>query len=168
MAFDTQIDLTHQSGAAVVTVLLMDYLKQAKWFPWMSCNTEKLNRVVSVAMAVGTTLGFSVVSHEGTIFTGGQVTISYPALRTLVETTIHILTQFGLQELGHKMMGNHTMLKILLDQTKKVLDQAEEILTQTAPDAEGADMMIAPPKAESTNAQPVPPANTVNKPKFNW
>ena len=129
----TDIDLSYQSGSAVLTVLALDFLKRAKWFPWMTCDTETVNRIVGVAVAIGATIGVSVVSHEGNWHTGGQITIAFPSLVNGVHGVLQVATQYGFQETLHKLMGNHNVAKILLDR----LDEMQKTMDQNVVDQKG-------------------------------
>lgn len=108
------INLSHQMGLAAFAVFLIDWLKKSSWFPWMNQHTETLNRIVSWSIALAGTIGLSVVSHTGDWQSGGQITIAFPSLISGLSGLFHVFTQIGCQELGHKTLGNHKMLKDIL------------------------------------------------------
>ena len=109
---DTDISFEHQAPVAVLAVFALDYLKHASWFPWINGNSEKLNRLVSLAVACGTAAGLKVLSGD---YQHGWV-IAVPPLQVIIDTLMHAATQFGGQELLHKMLGNHSMNKEMLQQ----------------------------------------------------
>ena len=53
-------DISTQLGAAALVSFALNWLKQSSWFPWITAETEKLNRLVMIAGAGLATLGISV------------------------------------------------------------------------------------------------------------
>ena len=113
---DADISLGHQSGIAVATVFAIDYLKKANWFPWINNNTETLNRVISVLVALFTASGLKVLSGNA----ASGWTISIPAMPVLLDTLVHASAQFGGQEILQKLLGNHQLTKELSDKVTQL------------------------------------------------
>src|SRR5215468_9891679 len=88
----------HQTGFAFVTVYLINILKDSKWFPWLNTEADKINRMVSVVVALLTAAGVKI-AMDGNIWSGGVLTIHFPSAWDLVDTLMHFATQFGLQEM---------------------------------------------------------------------
>lgn len=130
---DNEINLVHQSGFAVISVFALDYLKRAPWFPWLSANSETINRVVSLAVALFTTVGLKVLSSQGNIHTGGVITIAYPSIAVIIDTLMHASTQYGGQELLHKLLGNHVMSKQMLEQSTALTKQFNDFKEANTP-----------------------------------
>lgn len=60
-AFATQVTI---SG---IIVALMQWLKNSKWFPWLTTESEKLNRVIAAAAAAAGAIGVHLAWNHGDI-----------------------------------------------------------------------------------------------------
>ena len=105
------IDLGQQGGVAFATVFLLDYLKRASWFPWISNETETLNRALSLIVAFCTAAGLKIAS-SGTTHGPGSLTIAWGS--SLWVVLGHAGSQFLAQEGAHKFLAAHKMLKTVL------------------------------------------------------
>jgi hypothetical protein len=64
-------------------VFVLQHLKQARWFPFLTTETEKANRWVSAALATLASAGIVfTVAHTGSGGTG-TITLSYAGLTTM-------------------------------------------------------------------------------------
>ena len=89
--------LSYQAGLAMAAVYLIQWLKGANWFPWLTRHTDLANKVVSFVLALFTAAGIEWHT-TGTAMTGGSITITYPALSVVFTGVIRFITQIGLQE----------------------------------------------------------------------
>jgi len=124
---DQDISLGHQAGISVATVFIIDWLKKSAWFPWINNNTETINKIVSLSVALFTAAGLKIVSHEGSISAGGIVTIAVPPISVVLDTILHAAGQFGGQEVLHKLLGNHVMSKAMLDKVNAIEQSVKSI-----------------------------------------
>lgn len=131
-AANPDLSIVGQGGVAVCTVFLLDWLKQSKWVPWINRNSETLNRVISLVVAFGSAVGFKVLSHTGDIHTGGVITIAYPSITTILDTLGHGATQFGGQEILHKLLGNHVMGKEAIAREDRIESAVAELSKMVA------------------------------------
>ena len=100
----TDTALAHHAGFAFATVYAIQYLKNAKWFPWMWTNTDTVNRVVSAVTALVTAAGVKFTAEAAAPGVGATViTITLPSLMTMLYgVAIHFSTQFGMQEMIYR------------------------------------------------------------------
>jgi len=61
--------LTNQVVVSSIIVALLQHVKKASWFPWLTAETEKLNRVVAVLLSFLAAVGVhaSFTNHTLTI-----------------------------------------------------------------------------------------------------
>ena len=147
---NTQISLTHQLPVALVWVYILDYLKKAAWFPWLTQHTEALNRVASVAFALASAVGIKF-AVSGSMTAGGSLSIAFPPVAILLDTAMHAGSGFALQEILHKMFGNHLM-------NKQMLDQISALSEKFNPPVDPVDLPAVPLSA-SAPAAPVVKSN---------
>lgn len=84
---------THLTSGAVV-VYAIQWLKAQGWFPWLTDDTARLNRIVSAVAAAAVAFG---VSWTGDASTGW--TIHVPALAMLISGFVEWAKQYVLQQL---------------------------------------------------------------------
>ncbi|MDE2100020.1 MAG: hypothetical protein KGL39_22390 [Patescibacteria group bacterium] len=82
-----------QTIVAFLSVQGIQLLKNAKWFPWLTERTKTVSRLVNLAVAAATTLGFTI-RVTGDWSTGGQLLITFPAVHALM----HVFFQWIMQE----------------------------------------------------------------------
>lgn len=84
--------LSSQVTAAAVVSFLIAFLKKQAWFPLLTSETEKLNRLAAVVLSGLAALGISVsFNHEA-----GQLIVSGLTASTIVTGLWHWLQQFAL------------------------------------------------------------------------
>ena len=112
------INISHQGAIAVATVFALDWAKRSNLpgLGWINQNTEKLNRVISLAIALATSAGLKVMSGDAA---HGWV-VAIPPLSVILDTLVHAVTQFGGQEILHKLYGNHVIGKELLEKVSEI------------------------------------------------
>jgi prenyltransferase beta subunit len=98
----TDTEFSYQAGLAASAVYLIQWLKGANWFPWLSEHTELANRVVASVLAVMSALGIQW-TVEGNMNTGGTLTVTLPAISAIINAAIHIVTQLALQQSFYKV-----------------------------------------------------------------
>jgi len=112
---------THGS-AAVILVFALNWLKKTSWFPWVTQNSDKLNRAISVAWAILTTAGVSI---QGSAVSGATITL--PPLAILWSSALHAFTQFGGQELLYRFLKTHETTQEVLRQLENVQEQLGQL-----------------------------------------
>lgn len=81
-----------QVTAAAVVSFLIAFLKKQSWFPWISTETEKINRVAAIVLSGLASLGIHAhFSHES-----GILTVTGLTLTTVAVGLWHWVTQFAL------------------------------------------------------------------------
>ncbi len=95
-------ELGSQAGVSVILVYLLQWLKGSPWFPWLSARTDTINRVLAIAVAFFTSVGFQV-SMTGTWTSGGTLVIQIPAATAVLSVILHTASQSGFQELFYKL-----------------------------------------------------------------
>jgi hypothetical protein len=91
-----------QLTASAVFVFLLQWLKNSRWFPWISQETYKLNRVLAIAAAGLSAVGVNYqVVHPGP----GDWTIAITGLTAagISAAGVMWLKQFCVQELTYRM-----------------------------------------------------------------
>lgn len=91
----------NQGAAAVATVHLIESLKLSTRFPWLTRDTDALNRVVSFGVAFMTAVGFTF-AMTGSFHEGGSLTITFPSMAKIGMGVAHALLQSGAQQLYYK------------------------------------------------------------------
>ena len=61
-----QPDISTQLGAAALLSIVMNWLKQSRLFPWITTESERLNRLVMIVGAGLAALGITVRCNWGT------------------------------------------------------------------------------------------------------
>lgn len=90
---ETPSELSHQFGVSVAVVHILEWLKRAGWFPWLTQNSTTVLRLISILVAAGTSAGFKIVSGDWQ----HGVTLFIPPLSVLVDVVIHTVAQYGAQ-----------------------------------------------------------------------
>lgn len=80
-----------------MTIMGIEMLKRAGWFPWLSQHSDTANRIVSWILALVSSAGLKFAS-SGSIGEGGTITIAFPAVGEIVDGVLHFAGQGGLQE----------------------------------------------------------------------
>jgi hypothetical protein len=93
---DTSV-LLDQAGIAVAVVHGLELVKSWTKIPWLNEHSDQLNRMVSFAVALLTSIGISI-AVSGDAHTGGVITITVPSAAAIFTTVIHALAQGGIQQ----------------------------------------------------------------------
>ena len=88
-------------GAAVLANTIIEVFKWLRFIPWVNRNSDRLNRILSVIIAVGYTAGFHF-AVSGSFSTGGSITFTFPALKTLLDVLVDSAGSYGLQEIVYR------------------------------------------------------------------
>ena len=77
-----------------IIVAALQWLKNSKWFPWLSAETEKANRIIAVLLAGAAALGV----HTNFDHTTGVLTITGLTLATIWSGLYNWLVSFVTQQ----------------------------------------------------------------------
>lgn len=97
---DTATALTDQATIALYTTLIFQFLKKSKWFPWLTLESQNLNRIVGVVLAFAAAIGVSATFDQ----TAGQLTITGLTLVGLFHGTVRFLQQWAFQQGAYKLI----------------------------------------------------------------
>ena len=89
--------LPYQIGISAIVVWILQLAKNSPWFPWITANTDKLNRGLAILLAFLTSVGFHF-TMQGSWTTGGQIIIAFPSLLAIVQILLHTAGQGVIQE----------------------------------------------------------------------
>lgn len=91
---------------AIATLVnaIMTYLQRAEWAPWITENTERVNRTLSILLSFLLTAGI-VLQCSGSSTTGWDCTARIPPVAQLWEFFIRSLAAFGTSKGLHKLNG---------------------------------------------------------------
>lgn len=92
-----QSEITQQAAIAMIAVWILELIKRWSKIPWVSANTSKANRLVSVVMAVASGIGITFAWH-GSFIDGGQLIITVPSAADLLHLAYNIVFAAGAQE----------------------------------------------------------------------
>jgi hypothetical protein len=85
-------------GAAAVIPFLLEGLKKAEWFPWITTGTAALNRWVGILAALAVTVG---IHYEWTAETR-QLLVVVPTFAQFLGMVFNAASQWGLQQYVYK------------------------------------------------------------------
>jgi hypothetical protein len=91
-------ELSHQFGISVIVVHVLEWLKNSPMAPMITPATTVFVRLLAMAIAAATSIGFKVALTSGDFSSGGVITIGFPALATVVDVLIHTVAQYGAQK----------------------------------------------------------------------
>ena len=81
-----------QTAIAALVPVAIEWLKKRAWMPWLTENTDTLNRMLSLALAVATTAGFSL-SWQGSLAGGGSLHLTIPPVESAARVGWSMLFQ---------------------------------------------------------------------------
>jgi len=81
-----------QVTAAAVVSFLIGFLKKQSWFPWLTAESEKANRIAAVVLSGLAALGI----HAQYTHAAGTLVITGLTLTTILSGAWHWLTQFAI------------------------------------------------------------------------
>ncbi len=90
--------VTSQVTASAVVVMILQWLKRSNYFPWLSGETETLNKAVAAIAAAFTAVGIHY-SYDADLHT---ITITGITLTAFVHGAWHWLQAFSFQELIYR------------------------------------------------------------------
>jgi len=89
---------THLALGAIISYALQ-WLKNAKWFPWLAEHTTTLNRLLSAVAAFLSSVGIVAASTGHLSWeTGTTITLAIPSLSIIWQTGLNTLGQWVIQE----------------------------------------------------------------------
>lgn len=77
-------------AAAAIITFLIGVLKKASWFPWLSSETAKVNRIAAIVLSGVATLGIHLTFNRQ----AGSLVITGLTLNTILVGGYHWLIQF--------------------------------------------------------------------------
>lgn len=90
--------LTEQVTLAVITTYAIQLVKKSKWFPWLTVETQKANRIVGVIVAFGASIGVVATFDH----TAGVLTITGLTLAGLGHGLARFVQQWVFQQVAYK------------------------------------------------------------------
>lgn len=88
-----------QITLSAVIILVMQWAKGTKWFPFIQGNTDKLNRLLAVALSGAAAIGIHLGYDTGfSWFTGGTITVVWPGMMAVLHGGWEWLQSFAIQE----------------------------------------------------------------------
>lgn len=100
--------LTTNVTAAAVISFLISFLKKQQWFPWLTSETERANRIAAVVLSGLASLGIHAQFNHGTLVITGLT------LTTIAVAAWHWLTQFAITHGWFKATSASDQLLALL------------------------------------------------------
>jgi hypothetical protein len=95
--------LSAQITVAVVSTYALQLLKQSKFFPWLTVETQTLNRVAGSLIALLTSVGILVTFSAGTLMITGLTPIN------LLHAAAHFVQQWVMQQVAYKTVVSPPM-----------------------------------------------------------
>lgn len=86
--------LGQQLPIGLVLVFVQNYLKQQKWFPWLTYQSTKANHAFAILATGLATFGLHI-SHTGTFASGGSVLLTFPTGAVMLAGLWHYLQQYA-------------------------------------------------------------------------
>ena len=90
--------LGNQFALALISTYALQWLKQSKLFPWMTVETQTLNRLVGAAIAFLSSVGI-LVSFD---HVAGVLTVSGLTVANLLHAGARFLQQWAFQQAAYK------------------------------------------------------------------
>lgn len=83
-----------------LAVVAIQKLKRLERASWIDQGTKRLNRWLGIAVALGSSTGFTF-AREGDLWNGGVITLSYPPLQTVIEFAIRAGAGYVMQQISY-------------------------------------------------------------------
>mgnify|MGYP001298662044 CR=1 FL=1 len=90
-----------QGSLGIALAHMLEVLKKCGWFPWLNGDTERANRIVSLAAAIVIGIGVKM-TFEGDLDSGGSVQLAWPSLAQMLDGARHAVVQAGWQILYYR------------------------------------------------------------------
>ena len=75
---DSMSQVTALIAAGATVSHIMEWLKQAQWFPFLSRTSTTTNKWIAVIAAWGTGVGFGLNTHDYSFAAGGVIHVTIP------------------------------------------------------------------------------------------
>jgi hypothetical protein len=92
--------LTEQTTIAVITTYVFQWLKKSRWFPFLTVETQKFNRVLGVAVAFAASIGVVATFDH----TAGVLTITGLTVAGLLHGGARFVQQWAFQQAAYKTL----------------------------------------------------------------
>jgi len=90
--------LSAQITVAVVSTYALQLLKQSRFFPWLTVESQTLNRIAGSVIAFLTSVGILVTFNHA----AGILTISGLTVANLLHAGSHFVEQWAMQQVAYK------------------------------------------------------------------
>lgn len=94
------IALSEQIPLAVISTYALQWLKQTRFFPWLTVESQTFNRIAGVVIAFFGSVGV-LTSFD---HTAGVLTISGLTLANLTHASARFIQQWAMQQASYKMI----------------------------------------------------------------
>jgi hypothetical protein len=126
--------------AASVVCSLLQWAKKGSWFPWLTGETERLNRYVAAVIAAGVGLGIGAHYDPAT----GSLLVTGLTKAGLLQGVGHVIGQWMAQQGWYRVV-------IAPPANSQTLDLLKDLVQQIAAGAKGTPPAL-PPAPQETNA----------------
>jgi hypothetical protein len=92
--------LTEQLTLAVITTYVFQALKKSRWFPWLTVESQKLNRAAGIVVAFGASIGVVATFDH----TAGVLTVTGLTLSGLGHGLARFVQQWVFQQAAYKTL----------------------------------------------------------------
>lgn len=86
--------LGQQLPIGLVLVFVQNFLKQQRWFPWLTYQSTRANHAFSILATGLATFGLHV-SHTGSFSQGGSILLTFPAGSVILAGLWHWIQQYA-------------------------------------------------------------------------
>jgi hypothetical protein len=118
--------LGSQVTAAAVVSFLIAFLKKQSWFPWLTAETDKANRIVAIILSGAASVGIhATFNHEA-----GQLVITGLTLASIATFAWHWIQQFALTHGWFKATSATDQIYGLL---KTIIENQAKLVPPAAP-----------------------------------
>ena len=90
--------LSEQIPIAVISTLVLQWLKKSRWFPWLTVESQKLNRIAGVVIAFAASIGVVATFDH----TAGVLTITGLTLAGLGHGIARFIQQWSYQQAAYR------------------------------------------------------------------
>jgi hypothetical protein len=90
--------LTEQITIAVITTYVFQLIKKSRWFPWITVETQTVNRTIGVVVAFGASIGVVATFDH----TAGVLTITGLTIAGIGHGVARFIQQWALQQIAYK------------------------------------------------------------------
>lgn len=92
-----------QIALGMIIAHIIEFLKNSRWFPWLSQMTPRATKIVSRVASWATGVGFEVSLNDwGGFLNGGVLHIYIPMLSVIVGSLLHGSFQWGVGEFWYQ------------------------------------------------------------------